>query len=131
MRIYGDETFQCGFEWLFESFQATFAVTGSHSGLSTVRNATGTHSSAAPAFLYKSPPAAPRLIRCRDSFPVRLRLTTARREARYNSCAKLVMKQLSECRDVRINRQPSGVVWLVPAQRPWMSEITIYRTIRG
>ena len=46
-----------------------------HSGLSAVWNATGTHSFAAPAFLYQSLSAAPRLIRCRDHFPVRLKLT--------------------------------------------------------
>lgn len=34
MRIYDDETFQCGFEWLSESSQVVFTVTGSQQSLS-------------------------------------------------------------------------------------------------
>lgn len=59
-----------------------------HSGLSTVRNATGTHGS---AFLRQSLSAATHLIRCCDCLPARLRLTT-----RWGIRAKSIIKQQAQ-----------------------------------
>lgn len=75
VRVYGDETFQWGWRGCLNACGLRSLRLG-RSGLPTLRNATGTHSSAAPAFLQQSLPAAPRLIRGCDCFSVRLRLTT-------------------------------------------------------
>lgn len=103
MRIYGDETFQCGFEWLFESLQAMFTVTGSQWSLYS-EECHRNPQLCGTCILTPKPVCSPTFDQMPWLFSSQAQTHRTARGARWNSSAKSVTKQLSECTDVRINR---------------------------